>query len=524
MKKISLKKILIFFFISINYLFAQDSLYLVTSFTGKNIDNKLLGLLNMGDLNGDGFDEIGIKKKNTNYFDIFFGNEIFNNNNNIRFFTHKQLKGDAGVNRVGDVNGDGYDDFITSGFRDTSFISGKVFLYFGGDPLDSIPDFSFEDIYIQDLLSAGNGGDINGDGYNDFVVVNPYNWSNGIGKVYLFLGGETIVDTPSVNFASEKLGDFFGYIADLEGDINGDGFNDLLVTAPYLAGAIDSTSNPKCYLYFGNTTIQSTFDFSFSIGFSENIRIIGDGNNDGFDDFITSEGTSNPKLYFGSEDFSTSKYLEFSAYSDIDNFGVGFSGIGDINNDGFDDFAINIKNFINDQNIMVSKLNIYLGGSVIDTIPDFSLEGETKWAEFGRIVGKCGDLNGDGYDEFYVLAPNYPDYENPLGKVYIYSMKKFLVSVEDGKSKLPQSFKLCHNYPNPFNPSTTINYQIPKNGFVNLVVYNTLAQEVAELVNEHQTSGKYSVLFNATGLSSGVYFYKIESGSFTKVNKMLLLR
>ncbi|MBU0473945.1 MAG: T9SS type A sorting domain-containing protein [Bacteroidetes bacterium] len=83
---------------------------------------------------------------------------------------------------------------------------------------------------------------------------------------------------------------------------------------------------------------------------------------------------------------------------------------------------------------------------------------------------------------------------------------------------------LIQNYPNPFNPSTLITYQIPKNGFVNLVVYNSLGQEVTTLVNEHQTIGKYSVQFNASSLPSGVYFYKIESGDFTKVNKMLLLR
>ncbi|PIQ08822.1 MAG: hypothetical protein COW71_09780, partial [Ignavibacteriales bacterium CG18_big_fil_WC_8_21_14_2_50_31_20] len=61
-------------------------------------------------------------------------------------------------------------------------------------------------------------------------------------------------------------------------------------------------------------------------------------------------------------------------------------------------------------------------------------------------------------------------------------------------------------------------------GLVNLVVYNTLGQVVAELVNEHQSSGKYSVQFNASNLPSGIYFYKIESGSFSKSMKMLLLK
>lgn len=83
---------------------------------------------------------------------------------------------------------------------------------------------------------------------------------------------------------------------------------------------------------------------------------------------------------------------------------------------------------------------------------------------------------------------------------------------------------LFSNYPNPFNPTTNIKYEIAKDGFVNIVVYNTLGQVVATLVNENKSSGKYSVHFNANNLPSGIYFYKIESGNFTKVNKMLLLR
>jgi hypothetical protein len=87
-----------------------------------------------------------------------------------------------------------------------------------------------------------------------------------------------------------------------------------------------------------------------------------------------------------------------------------------------------------------------------------------------------------------------------------------------------KSFLLEQNYPNPFNPTTTIEYQIPKDGFVNLVVYNSLGQVVATLVNEYHTIGKYSIKFNASNLTSGVYFYKIVSGDFSKINKMLLLR
>jgi len=86
------------------------------------------------------------------------------------------------------------------------------------------------------------------------------------------------------------------------------------------------------------------------------------------------------------------------------------------------------------------------------------------------------------------------------------------------------SYILAQNYPNPFNPSTTIKYAIEKPGLVTLKVYDVLGKEVASLVNQDQAAGVYSVKFDASLLSSGIYFYKLESGSFTKINKMMLVK
>jgi len=94
-----------------------------------------------------------------------------------------------------------------------------------------------------------------------------------------------------------------------------------------------------------------------------------------------------------------------------------------------------------------------------------------------------------------------------------------LVALEE-----PINYFISANYPNPFNPSTTISYQIPENSFVNLVVYNSLGQKVEELVNQEQASGKYSVKFNAANLPSGVYIYKLQTDNFSDVKKMLLTK
>jgi hypothetical protein len=85
-------------------------------------------------------------------------------------------------------------------------------------------------------------------------------------------------------------------------------------------------------------------------------------------------------------------------------------------------------------------------------------------------------------------------------------------------------YALNSNYPNPFNPTTQINYQIPKDGNVTLVVYNSLGQEIKTLVNQYQSSGSYVVQFDASELPSGVYIYKLTSGNFSAVKKMLLTK
>jgi hypothetical protein len=86
------------------------------------------------------------------------------------------------------------------------------------------------------------------------------------------------------------------------------------------------------------------------------------------------------------------------------------------------------------------------------------------------------------------------------------------------------SYSLSNNYPNPFNPSTKISWQLPVRGQVSLKVYDVLGNEVATLVNEEKPAGIYEVAFNASDLSSGVYFYQLKTGNFISTKKMILLK
>jgi hypothetical protein len=103
-----------------------------------------------------------------------------------------------------------------------------------------------------------------------------------------------------------------------------------------------------------------------------------------------------------------------------------------------------------------------------------------------------------------------------------YSVMKITDVVDE--AELPEVFELYQNYPNPFNPTTTIKYDLPKEASVTLRVYNILGQEVETLVNSVRPAGKYEIQWNAFGLASGFYIYRIEASNFVAVKKLVLLK
>lgn len=90
--------------------------------------------------------------------------------------------------------------------------------------------------------------------------------------------------------------------------------------------------------------------------------------------------------------------------------------------------------------------------------------------------------------------------------------------------EVPKKFSISQNYPNPFNPVTTIQFRVPSLKFVKIVVYDMLGREVKTLVNEVKSPGKYVVSFDASGLSSGVFFYRMTAGGFSSTKKLVLIQ
>ena len=122
-----------------------------------------------------------------------------------------------------------------------------------------------------------------------------------------------------------------------------------------------------------------------------------------------------------------------------------------------------------------------------------------------RLVFNCGQSNGNVY----------------LDNV---SFKEVIESKVTGKETLPIQFRLNQNHPNPFNPSTEIWFQLPKDEKVILKIYDLLGREVQTLVNGMKKTGSYQVTFDGSNLTSGIYLYKLTTPSYSQIHKMILMK
>jgi hypothetical protein len=154
----------------------------------------------------------------------------------------------------------------------------------------------------------------------------------------------------------------------------------------------------------------------------------------------------------------------------------------------------------------------------------------------GKVAGELVDgsgtvvsvVNSTNSNPFTLTAPGPGEYRVNAGHksplVWDSSMVTIsLTNVGENESN-PNKFELYNNYPNPFNPSTTIRYSIPEASFTSIKIYDALGNQVSSLVNETKTAGTYEVMFNATNLSSGIYYYELQAGSFTQTKKMILTK
>ncbi|NOX18766.1 MAG: T9SS type A sorting domain-containing protein [Chlorobi bacterium] len=179
------------------------------------------------------------------------------------------------------------------------------------------------------------------------------------------------------------------------------------------------------------------------------------------------------------------------------------------------------------------QVRLYEGSDKIEFIYGDVAEGTFSGADIGAMIGfkdhiggsyHFYDIPGGGGEEESDIVTDLSPLTDWPGKDSAYVIRTTITGVDDEENQTPSGFVLYQNYPNPFNPATTIKYEIPEAGFVTLKIYDVLGREVAALVNAKQTAGRYETKFDAQELSSGIYIYRIQAGTFTESKKMILLK
>lgn len=408
------------------------------------------------------------------------------------------------ANNVGDINDDGMDDIVIAPGFSTDNGNGihELWIFYGeATPSKTMPDVTIDltqeaTISASDFIGAGVSiegvGDVNGDGVDDFAVGLTQHQSTGSVFVYFGESSANKVGSQSQTFALADVilrpvieaGQFiFGFGGQIAGgDFDGDGFNDIAVTHD---GGSGDPVPPFIRIFRGGSDMDNVADFFPALKRSD----VGGDNDD-------------PLLgAFG----HIIQFLPKESGDDHQDF-LFIPGVFS----GFPDAAI------------------FSGGTSPDNDPDTQICGPNQETGFGfgnRNKAVAKDLNGDGFYE--IVLVNELDNEDSFvsSRAYVYSPNSGItVSTEDG-SENPFTYRLSQNYPNPFNPTTNIEFLLPQASNVSLKVYDLLGREVATILNNVRFgSGSQTVPFNASALSSGIYLYRLEAGSFTQTRKMTLIK
>jgi hypothetical protein len=423
-----------------------------------------------GDVNGDGYADVIVGAKGHDagagqaadrgraYLFLGSGGTLSQNpiwtvsgDENSDVFAHS-------VATAGDINGDGFSDVVVGSYGHDAGAGaganlGRAYAYLGsGGPPPNSPAWTRsgdEDIalYGHSLSSAG---DVNGDGYSDWIVGAYAHDAGGTvgsnpGQAYLYLGaGSGLSATPAwTGSGDENYGGYGGCVAGA-GDVNGDGYSDVLVAAIYHdagAGTGFSADRGRVYLYLGSPAGLATIPAWVASGdenqayFGFAMGTAGDVNGDGYSDVIigayghdagggASAERGRAYLYLGSAfGLSPDPVWTVSGSQNFVRFGNSVGTAGDVNRDGYSDVVIGAYTDPTD-GVGRGKAYVYLGGAGgLATTPVWTGSGDENQAEFGSSVGTAGDVNGDGFSDVIIGASQH-DGGGVLGadrgRVYVY--------------------------------------------------------------------------------------------------------
>ena len=402
-----------------------------------------------GDVNGDGLSDVIVgasdyedDSTNEGKAFVFYGNASTMSttaawtkdiDQRFAFFGHS-------VGTAGDVNGDGYADILIGayGFTNGESDEGKVFVFFGSSAgLSASDDWNEEINQVSAFFgtSVATAGDINGDGFSD-IIVGAIQYDNGQsneGKVFLYTGyADGLRTTENWTYEINSIYANFGCSVASAGDINGDGYGDVIVGAEFYSNG--ENSEGAAFVFTGSSTGLSNFPgWSFESNqaeaiFGSSVSTAGDVNGDGYSDVIigakqfdngqNNEGTA--FLFYGSSS-GLSINIGWTGESNQTAalYGSSVSTAGDVNGDGYSDVIIGSPNFNNGQ-INEGRTFVYYGSASGLSNVNWSTESNQVSAWFGYSVSSAGDVNGDGYSDVIIGSPFYDNGENDEGRVYVF--------------------------------------------------------------------------------------------------------
>ena len=372
-----------------------------------------------GDVNGDGYDDVVVAAPG------FDGGQINEGRVLVYFGAATGLKGIAqwtaegdqddaafgqAVRTAGDVNGDGYDDIVAGapGFDNVQTDEGRAYVFLGSTPVITGYQWSAGGQHAGDELgrAVATAGDVNGDGYSDVVVGAPFNDETGpgAGKVYVYYGsGSGLGLEPAWTALGEAAEDGFGSAVGSAGDVNGDGYDDLVVGAPGYSGG-------RVYVYYGSASGLGGVGWTANGQYGRDelgsaLGTAGDVNRDGYDDLLVGaagypDGAAYGKAYLyhgGANGLGTTAAWAASGQSAGQRFGAAVATAGDVNADGYADAVIGAP--------MGNKVYVYHGRPAgLAPSASWTKTGDAG-SQLGYAVGMAGDVNGDGYSDIVIGAP-----------------------------------------------------------------------------------------------------------------------
>lgn len=405
-----------------------------------------------GDVNGDGYADVlvgAVKYTVTTYKGGavfgFFGSPSGLDATPDWIFGGDQSGAELGtaVAFAGDVNGDMIDDIIVSAakYNHDQPREGQVYVFYGSvSGLSSTPDWTFEsdqtDAYLG--VSVDTAGDINGDGFDDVIMGAKWyaNGESNEGAVFLFYGSASgLSETPDRIIEGNQVGASLGSAVAGAGDVNGDGFDDVLIGAPLH----DDLGEDEgiVYLYLGSgaglcdAPIWSVKGSQTDMRMGQAVSAAGDVNGDGKADILIGapgfDIDANPDVgaafvFAGTATGAADEWL-WTAVSNQPYalFGSAVNSAGDINQDGFADIAVGAPQYSQDQS-EEGVIYIYLGGPTgLEARPHWRAEGNKSETDFGAAIGSGGDVNLDGYDDLVVGAPEFRNQTDLRGRAFLFT-------------------------------------------------------------------------------------------------------